>query len=106
MPLLAQSRYGLVNLSTCLRCLISSPGDLRVVCYAGYRGEETPQRFFLGERAVGVVEVIDRWTAPDHRYFKCRGSDGDIYILRHDSVQERWELTMFESAAGQEDRGY
>lgn len=73
-----------------------SQGELRVICYAGYRGEETPQRFLLGERAVDVLEVLDRWTAPDHRYFKCRGSDGDIYILRHDFVGHRWELTMYE----------
>jgi hypothetical protein len=49
---------------------------IRVECYAGYRGEETPRRFFLGERAVEVREVVDRWLAPDHRYFKVRGSDG------------------------------
>lgn len=67
----------------------------RVVCYAGYRGEQEPREFFLGERSVQVIELIDRWTAPDHRYFKCRGSDGDIYILRHDVAKDTWELTMF-----------
>lgn len=70
-------------------------GELRVSCYAGYRGEETPRRIFFGERAVEVVEVLDRWAAPDHRYFKCLGSDGDVYILRHDTAEHRWELTMF-----------
>lgn len=72
--------------------------DLLVCCYAGYRGEETPRRFYLGDRAVDVVEVQDRWIAPDHRYFKVRGSDGAVYILRHDVILERWELTLF--AAG------
>lgn len=69
---------------------------LRVTCYAGYRGEQEPREFFLGERPVQVIEVIDRWIAPDHRYFKCRGSDGDIYILRQDVAADRWELTMYE----------
>lgn len=73
--------------------------DLRVVCYAGYRGEETPRRFYMGERGVDVVDVIDRWIAPDHRYFKCLASDGDIYILRHDTVRQRWELTLFTRAS-------
>lgn len=58
--------------------------SLKVSCYAGYRGEEEPRRFFLGQRPVDVVEVIDRWTAPEYRYFKCRSSDGDVYILRQD----------------------
>lgn len=70
---------------------------LRVECYAGYRGEETPRRFHIGDRTVAVAEVIDRWLAPDHRYFKLLGDDGDTYIIRHDVPTGRWELTMFES---------
>lgn len=72
---------------------------LRVECYAGYRGEETPRRFFVGDRAVEVAEVIDRWLAPDHRYFKVRCPVGDVYILRHDSQADRWELSFFENKA-------
>ncbi|MFQ5984994.1 MAG: hypothetical protein ACE5LL_05700 [Alphaproteobacteria bacterium] len=69
---------------------------IRVECYAGYRGEETPRRFFLGERRVEVVDVRDRWLAPDHRYFKVEGDDGGVYILRHDVESGSWELTMFD----------
>lgn len=68
---------------------------LRVECYAGYRGEETPRRFRLGDRRVEVLEVIDRWLAPDHRYFKVAGDDGALYILRHSVNPEAWELTLF-----------
>lgn len=57
---------------------------VRVECYAGYRGDETPIRFFLGERKIEVVQVLDRWLAPDHRYFKLQGDDGDVYIIRYD----------------------
>ncbi len=70
--------------------------QLTVECYAGHRAQETPQRFFLGERKVEVIEILDRWLAPDHRYFKVRGEDGAVYILRHDVAADRWELTMFE----------
>ena len=72
---------------------------VRVECHAGYRGEETPRRFYIRgtplERCVDVVEVLDRWLAPDHRYFKVLGNDGDTYILRHDAAADRWEMTMF-----------
>lgn len=70
--------------------------DIRVECYAGYRGEEEPRRFWLGERAVAVAEILDRWLAPEHRYFKVRGDDGGTYLLRHDTRTERWQLTLFE----------
>ena len=66
--------------------------SVRVECYAGYRGEETPRRFSFGERQVEVDEVVDRWLAPDHRYFKVRGDDGGVYVLRHDAVSGRWEM--------------
>ncbi|MFB3852813.1 MAG: hypothetical protein ACE148_03195 [Vicinamibacterales bacterium] len=68
---------------------------VRVECYAGHRGEQTPRRFWLERREVSVAEVLDAWLAPDHRYFKVRDDDGDIYILRHDGVADRWELTVF-----------
>jgi len=68
---------------------------LEVTCYAGYRGEEEPREFQLGDHTVQVVEVLDRWLDPEYRYFKCRGSDGDTYILRHDVRTHRWELKMY-----------
>jgi len=69
--------------------------QIRVDCYSGHRGEETPRRFWLQSRCVTVCEVMDRWLAPDHRYFKVLGSDGDLYILRHDPHVHQWELTFF-----------
>jgi hypothetical protein len=84
---------------------MASHDELQVSCYAGYRGEETPRRFVLGERAVEVDEVLDQWLAPDHRYFKCRGSDGNVYILRHDVLHDRWELTLFAGDGGPREWG-
>ncbi len=68
---------------------------VRVECYAGHRGEETPRAFLLGDRRIEVVDVLDRWLAPDHRYFKLAGDDGCTYIVRHDVEHDTWELTMF-----------
>jgi len=74
--------------------------ELRVDCYAGHRGEETPRKFHMGQREVHVTDVIDRWLSPDHRYFKIRGDDGALYILRHDIETDRWELTLYERPGG------
>jgi hypothetical protein len=70
--------------------------DVTVECYAGYTGEQTPRVVTVGDRRVVVVEVLDQWLAPDHRYFKLRGDDQDIYIVRCDVASGRWTLTMFE----------
>jgi hypothetical protein len=70
---------------------------LRVECYAGHRAEESPRRFFIGTRAIEVIEIIDRWLDPAHSYFKVRGDDGGIYILRYDPDSDTWEMTLFDS---------
>ncbi len=69
---------------------------IQVDCYAGYRCEETPRRIRLSDRIIRVLTVIDRWLAPDHRYFKVIGDDHGIYILRHDPRTDSWELTFFQ----------
>ena len=71
--------------------------QVRVECYAGYRGEERPLRFYLKKRCIEVIEVLDQWTGPDYRYFKLRGDDGGIYILRHTRDRDAWEMTLFDS---------
>jgi len=65
-----------------------------VACYAGYKGEQTPRAIVLGERRVVVVDVMDQWLAPDHRYFKIRGDDDDVYLVRQDVRSGEWTLTM------------
>ena len=69
---------------------------IEVECYSGYRGEETPRRIRFTEREVTVSEVLDRWLSPDHRYFKVRGDDRAIYIIRHDTSRWAWELTAYQ----------
>ncbi|OOG25420.1 hypothetical protein B1C78_06650 [Thioalkalivibrio denitrificans] len=63
-----------------------------VECHAGYRGEEEPRALRIGERRTVVEEILDRWLAPDHRYFKLRCDDGGVYLLRHDNASHPPEL--------------
>ena len=69
--------------------------EIGVECYAGHRGEQTPRTLILGDRRIGVAEVLDAWLAPDYRYFKVKGEDGAIYLVRHDERSGTWELTLF-----------
>lgn len=70
---------------------------VRVECYAGHRGEQTPRRLWFDGRSVELVELLDAWIGPDHRYFKLRGADGATYILRHDEPTGRWQLTLYQA---------
>lgn len=66
--------------------------NIRVECHAGYRGEEEPRAFTLGERRFAVLEILDRRLDPEHRYFKVRVDDGRMFVLRHDTSSGQWEL--------------
>ena len=49
----------------------------------------------LAIRASKVMEIVDRWRTPDHRYFRVQTYDGSVYILRHDEAASEWDLTLF-----------
>lgn len=74
--------------------------SIRVECYAGYRGEEEPRRFYQGDRCIEIASILDRWLAPDHRYFKVEDEDGKHYVLRHDVETQHWDLVKTISEDG------
>lgn len=75
---------------------------LTVECDAGANGEREPHAFSMGKRRVIVDEIIDRWLATDHQYFKVRADDSGTYILRYDANRAIWELTLFDSGRAPE----
>jgi hypothetical protein len=77
---------------------------LRVECYAGHRADSEPRRLHIGQREVAVTEIIDRWLDPRHRYFKLRGDDGGIYLLRQNTVEDRWKMTLYDCGRRNETR--
>jgi hypothetical protein len=69
----------------------------RVECYAGYKGEQYPRRFALGDKLLEVEQLEDQWYSPSSQYFRIRAADGHIYILRHDQEKESWSLEAYRS---------
>lgn len=76
---------------------------IRVDCYAGFRGEESPRRIVMGNNTIDVATIEDRWTGPDHRYFKVLGKDGARYIIRNDLETQIWELVYYKHPSTPED---
>ena len=72
--------------------------QIRVECYSGYKGEQYPQRFFLGGRMLEVSIVEDQWYSPSSRYFRVKASDGNIYVLCHNEEQDYWSLQAYRSS--------
>jgi len=68
---------------------------IRVECYAGYRAEQEPLAFWLGERRLAVRLIVDRWFAPTQRWFKVEADDGHTYVLRHNEPSDDWEVAAY-----------
>ena len=75
--------------------------QVRVETYTGHGGVEMLRRFRLDGREIEVSDNLDQWHGPDHRYFKVKGDDGNLYVLRFDESRADWELIMFQSAQSQ-----
>lgn len=69
---------------------------IKVDTYSGYKADERPTSFAIGERVFRVEECLDRWLGEDHAYFKLRADDGCTYIIRHDTGLDFWELVKME----------
>ena len=48
--------------------------------------------------APAIEEIQDRWIGQDHRYFKVLGDDDAVYIIRQNTISQKWELTYFRQA--------
>lgn len=67
--------------------------SIRVECGTGRSA--MPRRFVLGDRTVEVDDVLDRWYGDEADYFRVRGADGHLYVLKRVRDDEAWELTSF-----------
>jgi hypothetical protein len=70
---------------------------LEVDCHAGQYGDRIPHAFRFGRRAIMITEVLDRWLAAHHGYFKVQSGEGDTYLLRHDARDGIWEMILFQA---------
>lgn len=70
---------------------------IKVDCYAGYSADKGPKTFSLMDHPYTVEEVIDRWYGKGTVYFKIRANDRNIYLLKHDEHQNRWDLVFYQN---------
>ena len=71
---------------------------LRVETYSGYKADERPLRFWIGQRCYQIIEVLDRWYGPEDTWFRVQAEDGSRYVLRHSSHanEDFWTLDAFQ----------
>jgi hypothetical protein len=67
---------------------------IEVSCYSGYKANERPLSFVLGERKFQVKRIVERWFGQDYDYFKVFADDGGVYTLKWHRRRDRWSLVQ------------
>ncbi len=75
--------------------------EVRVECYAGWRGDERPVAFWLDDRRVGVQSILETWSTENGTYFRITTDDRAQQVLCRDDRRDRWDLV--ESLSSRED---
>ena len=57
---------------------------IQVETYSGYKADERPVAFRVGQDRKVVVNVIDQWASEAHTYFKVLADDRRVYLVRYD----------------------
>ena len=70
---------------------------IRVESYSGYKANQRPLRFHLGDRCLEVREVCDQWYNPAADYFRVQAQDGQTYVLKRDwsGSEDVWTLEAY-----------
>jgi hypothetical protein len=72
---------------------------IRIKSYTGCKADKRPAIFYLGERRLGVTELLDRWYGEDYDYFKLLADDGNMYILKYYRPHDHWELILYSASS-------
>ncbi|MCX8108770.1 MAG: hypothetical protein N3G20_08200 [Verrucomicrobiae bacterium] len=72
---------------------------IKVECYSGWKGDEEPRRLVFSDRLVEIEEIVDRWYQveskpewPRATYYRVRGQDQRVYLIKHDLESDEWYL--------------
>ena len=78
----------------------SNEREIQVIAYSGYRPNERPLHFLMGDHRLQVKEILDRWYGEDHDHFKLLADNGRIYWLKWHRSSDNWFVTKIAEGPG------
>ena len=70
---------------------------IKVEFCSGYRIKERPVAFQFFDRRYKIKKVMDRWYGDGEVFFKVEADDNNIYLLKYEEGQGRWELVFYQN---------
>ena len=63
---------------------------IKVNAYSGYKANERPLSFSIGDLKIRVIKIIDRWSDPGRDCFTVQGDDGKKHTLFWERETDLW----------------
>ncbi|OEU53263.1 MAG: hypothetical protein BA872_07875 [Desulfobacterales bacterium C00003060] len=81
----------------CSRSITFEP--IQVICYEGYKSNESPRSFVRDSRTLNITKIVDRWydSNTDAQsevtdYFKVLADDGGTHLIRYNRLLDSWAV--------------
>ena len=65
---------------------------VRVECHSGYKVNERPIKFWIGETALFIESIEEQWYGPEAIYFRVHADDGNAYVISYNETNDEWAL--------------
>ena len=59
--------------------------------------KERPIAFHVCDRRYRIKEIVDRWYGVGEVFFKVEADDNNIYLLKYEEGQGRWDLIFYQN---------
>ncbi|MBW1729919.1 MAG: hypothetical protein JRH08_11225 [Deltaproteobacteria bacterium] len=73
---------------------------IEVAAYSGYKANERPLYFIVGNKKKVVKNLIDRWYGLEHDYFKVLADDSKVYLIKWHRSLDVWHLVQVSERLG------
>jgi len=74
--------------------------NIRVITHSGYRGDEKPRAFFIQNKQITIIEILDMWIEEGlsdktrKRFFIVKGNNNQGYKIHTDEKALEWFCEM------------
>ena len=74
--------------------------EVMVKAYSGFKTNERPVSFQIGNENHFVDEIIDNWIGEKHAFWKVLTDRKKKFLLKYDPEGRRWEVEPFRQPHG------
>jgi hypothetical protein len=80
------------NLVLRIKIFIMIKHTTKVSTYSGYKADERPLCFTIGDQRLEVRHIISRWVEPEKDFFRVIAEDQKIYTISRHRKSDLWSV--------------